>query len=372
MLSKQKLTIMRIIDTLEYATANDIKVVFEKDEQIIGNVHMQLSRLIEDGLVKRIEKSYRLTEKGRNILNFKEVKETSPTLTFSEERVKEFFKFASSDGILDKLTELVSPHILGLNMVKLSSLLTIISLDDEKTCKNRINLLLKGESGTGKSEIIKWCHDNLWGVFSDTNTRKTGFRGGALGYQYKPGLLQMANNSVLYIDEIDKFEPKDLDALLSALSYGKVFINLDKVSKETDTYVRCISTCNNEKRLKEELINRFDLVIEVKNLSEKERESIIFKKTNDWNRKSDSPDSTFVIDYIKYASKFPTSLPEDREEISNILIEEFSRGKLRGRSVRKIESVYRIALALGRLKLKSIISTEEIKEAINLLNESKY
>ena len=374
MLSKQKMEILKILETLIQASANDIKVLYEKDGNTIGSVHNQLMRLIEDGLVKRVGNAYSLTEKSKNILLFNNTNKTTIPifLTFSEERIKEFFKFASSGEFLDNLSELLCPHILGLNTVKLSSLLTILSLDDLGNFKNRLNILLIGEAGTGKSQIIKWCYEKLWGVFSDTNTKKAGFRGGAMGYQYKEGLLQKANNSIIFIDELDKFDPQDLDVLLSAFSYGKVFINLDKVNKETNTFVRCIATCNNEKRLKQELIDRFDLVLNVKNLTEEEREKIIYKKANEWNRSSAIIDSSFIIDYIKYASKFPTKIQEDREELSTLIIEEFSCGQLKNKSIRKIESVFRIALAIGRLKLKQTVGVDEVKQALNLIKESKY
>jgi len=336
------------------------------------NVYVQLNRLIEDGLVIRTEKNYKLSEKALLLLSGEQ--KTSPTTitVHSDKDIEEFRKFSATPSCLKDVLENFAPHILGLPEAKLSVLLSMLSLNDNGSSKNRTSVLLKGDSSTGKTSLIKWAFNNLWGFYSDTNTKKSGFRGGVMGYQYKPGLLQKADNSVLFIDELDKFEPSDLDALLGAMQDGRVFIHLDKVDKETETNIRVVASCNNEQKLKQELLSRFDLVIDLKHLSEDDKIKLVNRKANDWNREANGIDVDFLTKYLQYCKEFEVKLPEDRSKISNILVNEIKHGCLQGKDIRKIESIFRISLSLAKLFLSPEVTDRELKLALTLIKRSVY
>lgn len=292
----------------------------------------------------------------------------TPQITISYDKV--FRVFSKRKDLLKAIASKYAPHILGKQTEKLAVLLSLIS-DSDATNRNRIHVLLKGIPGDGKTSILYWAYKNLYGNFSDSNSTKNGLRGSTLGYMYKEGLLQKSNHSVAYIDEIDKYAPEELDACLSAMETGKVFINMGKVNMETEANTRIIATCNNEARLRKEMLSRFDLIITTKSLDEEEIEKVIENKTDKWNQDIEQEDSNFIIDYIKYVRKFASKLPKDKSSIIKLIQSERKTGALVGRDIRKIESVLRLSVALAKLKLKEVVTTEEVKEALELIRVSR-
>lgn len=372
-LTKQQHKLLEIMVELERdTTPNELEIIYKsKHKEIGGNsVYKQLDRLVVDGFVKRLSHGkYGLTNKCLAILNDKENTPQEHSIRFTEEEVKEFKEFSKLENCLDILAEMLNPALLGLQKERLAALVVLISAKDEYGDRNRVTLLLSGPPSVGKSQIIKWIYIFLWGFWIESDASQSGMKGTGKGYQFSEGILQKADNSVVLIDEIDKMNKKDQSSLLSAIETGTVKVNKDRVDRETPARVRIIATCNNKGMMVEQLLNRFDIILDVEKLSDDERNGLITKRTNDWNReKISSKGATFLKKYLIFANQISVQLPEDREWVNNYLLHELQYGVLQAKDPRQIEAIYRIAIAIGKLKLHTEVDLEDLKKAIYLLS----
>lgn len=121
--------------------------------------------------------------------------------------------------------------------------------------KNKHNILIMGPTGTGKTEIIRQISENLglpMVVVDATEYTKTGYVGKSVEdmlislYNNADGNLELAQNSILVIDEFDKLaKESDRDssvnstgvqrALLTLIEGSKREIELNKKTIEFDT-----------------------------------------------------------------------------------------------------------------------------------------
>ncbi|CAA9892918.1 Response regulator with CheY-like receiver, AAA-type ATPase, and DNA-binding domains [Candidatus Methylobacter favarea] len=134
-------------------------------------------------------------------------------------------------------------------------------------------VLLTGESGTGKSAVARWIHDNSpnhSGPFIAVNcaalphslveSELFGVRKGAFtdASKDRPGLFSQADSGTLFLDEIAELPLEIQPKLLQALETGKVRALGD--TKETRVSIRLIAATHQplEQRIHDRLF-RFDL-----------------------------------------------------------------------------------------------------------------
>ena len=376
-ITKQQMKTLKILKEKlgNKALARSIEEAYNESGEVIGNVWEVMKRLSEEGWVKRVDdKRYTLTQNGENVLENKKDKKHDINITFEKKQVEEFHKLSAERDIIKRLSGYVCPEIIGLEGEKVAALASIVSDDIVNGDNNRVFVLLSGDPGTGKSKLLVWLQENLWGFYADKACTGPALTGGADGEQKKEGLLEKANGSIVYLDELEKMEKKDQAAILNAMSRGIITINKGRVvNDEREAMIRVIAACNNEQTIIEPLRDRFDLVFQTRKLSKEEKEGFIRLKMNDFNRVKmggeGNPD--FFKNYMRYAQRFGSALPEDREFLTEIIIEETRSGKLQGRGARGIESIPKIAIALAKLKLKRVVGIEEVKEAIELVKEKR-
>lgn len=357
------------------ATAATIKRIHDEKGHV-GNIYDVLKELLLEGFVIKTDKSYRISQKGLDILDNKEEKDPS-VMSFPEEDVKRWEDYAKSNDVLDKLPEKFNPGILGLKKERLACMLAMISSNDIEGDNNRIHVLFEGEPGTSKTNLIRWPSKYLnLGFFADYDTSKAGLKGGGKGMQYHQGLLADADCNTLAIDELDKMNKSgDQDALLTAMSQGTGTLYRDNVKKgNINQRVRILATCNNRNGIKEALLDRFDLRFFVKNLSDEDKDKFIRKKVQEWGRKKtnlDEEGEDFLKKYLIYAKSIEIKFPEDRSEIAEAMIFAKNSGNLQGAEARRTESVMRICQAIGKLRLHRIVTKEDVDAAMDLIGSER-
>jgi len=370
-LTKQQHKILDIMLKLDRDTKpNEIENLYREKYKQIGesSVYKQLERMAADGFIKRVSHGkYSVTDRCLALLKNGEAS-PEKSIRFTDEEIEEFKEFAKQKDSLELLAEILNPSLLGLQKERLGALIAIVSAKDKYGDRNRVSVLLSGAPSLGKTQIIKWCQMFLWGHWIDSDASESSLRGTGKGFQFTEGVLQRADNSVLYVDEIDKMNKKDQEALLSAIELGSVKINKDRVERETSARIRIIATCNEKGRIIEQLLNRFDIQFDVKKLSEEERDRLIRKKTNDWNREKLSIKSAdFLKKYLIFVNQWETALPSDREWINGYLLKELKYGVLQNKDPRQIEAIYRISISIGKLRLHPEVTMDDLKRAIEIL-----
>lgn len=161
-------------------------------------------------------------------------------------------------------------------------------------------VLLTGESGTGKSAVARWIHDNspnYLGPFIAVNcaalpyslveSELFGVRKGAFtdASKDRPGLFLQANSGTLFLDEIAELPLETQPKLLQALETGKVRALGD--TKETEVKVRLIAATHqtleqrvNDKLFRSDLYHRLNVIsLEVPTLRERKEDLDELTKT---------------------------------------------------------------------------------------------
>ena len=123
----------------------------------------------------------------------------------------------SNGGALDYFAALVNPKIAKLEYAKKIVFLSLVSASDKFGDRGRIHTLLYGREGTAKSTIGMWLVHRLGIEGASHRSSDVGLTGDARGSEIVPGALPAADGSAIYIDELDKFDKKDLNGLLENL-----------------------------------------------------------------------------------------------------------------------------------------------------------
>ncbi len=170
-----------------------------------------------------------------------------------------------------------------------SSMRQLINLAKRAAAVNS-TVLLAGESGTGKSAVARWIHDNSpnrQGPFIAVNcaalphslveSELFGVRKGAFtdAGTDRPGLFLQANSGTLFLDEIAELPLETQPKLLQALETGKIRALGD--TKETVVNVRLIAATHqplaqrvNDKLFRADLYHRLNVInLEVPPLRER-------------------------------------------------------------------------------------------------------
>lgn len=367
MVSKQRKQLLEILSERGVATPKKLEEAYNDNYgSEIGNVHEQLNRLVENILVTRTDNGYKITEEGLKYVKNKHRNTGNTDIFLTDKEVEEIKKIGERDDTLEYIKRHAYPELLGLDDAKLACLASAVSLSDKGSSKNRVSVLLYGEKGTGKTALMKNTIDLIDGEQAGTSGCQTGLRGQARGSTYKKGSLQRADQTAIGIDELGKYSNTAQDALLEAMNDGQVKINIDQVNKTTDTRVRVIATANHINALKTELRDRFDMEIQVDTLDTKQKKKLLVRNANNWNRETNI-DRKLIKKYIYYCNQIDTSLPENRENIINAITESFD--SIEHITARRLEGVFRLSLAIARLRLKEIVDEEDIKVATNLLKK---
>ena len=170
-----------------------------------------------------------------------------------------------------------------------SSMRQLINMAKRAAAVNS-TVLLTGESGTGKSAVARWIHDNSpnhLGPFIAVNcaalphslveSELFGVRKGAFtdAGTDRPGLFLQASSGTLFLDEIAELPLETQPKLLQALETGKIRALGD--TKETEVNVRLIAATHqplaqrvNDKLFRADLYHRLNVInLEVPPLRER-------------------------------------------------------------------------------------------------------
>lgn len=374
-LTKQQSKILDLMLELNRTTTqNELQQIYNtkyKDEDISVGIYNQVSRLVEAGYIKRVkEGKYEVTNMAKQLLN--PDKEEVIPITFTQGEVDQIKAWSKEPNILAKLCENLNPGLLGLEVEKLAVLISLLSLNDAFGDKQRVHVILHGEPSSGKTSLLQWAHDNLWGLWAEAaDAGGTSFSGSARGYQVEGGLLTMADKGSLFVNELDKLDVSYQKHFLSSMSEGRVTIDKSSVKTTLPAEARILANCNAYDKLNAELKSRFDITVTMKRLTRDDEKRIIRKKANDWGREKAVMTQDLFKRYLEYARQFVPTLPEDRSFLAEYMIQERETGALMKEDMRGIESPIRIMLALSRLQLKPFPDQNDLKLALLLIDNNE-
>lgn len=372
-------------------------------------------------------------------------KETSTSLnndsgasSWVEEDEREFRRLSRERGIIDKIIGSMAPSIYGHRDIKTAIACSLFGgvakdIDGKHSIRGDINVLLLGDPGTAKSQILKYAEKTAnRAVFA------TGQGASAVGltasvrkdpitreWTLEGGALVLADKGTCLIDEFDKMNDQDRTSIHEAMEQQS--ISVSKAGIVTSLQARCaiIAAANptggkynstlplsQNVNLTEPILSRFDILCVVRDLVNPELDERLASFVIDSHMRSHPSNDEDVLDDNEDAmddgmsrrEKITQSNEQRESEISPIPQEtlakyiRYARAKVSPKlhqmdmdkvalvyadlrresistgsfpiTVRHLESIIRIAEAFARMRLSDFVSQGDLNRAIKVSIDS--
>lgn len=328
---------------------------------------------------------------------------------FTEEEKLQFHEFAKNENLYEIISSLIGPSIHGLDDIKKAIAVQLFSgsakqFDDGTRRRGDIHILLIGDPGIGKSQLLKYVQSVAPKCVytSGKGASAVGLTGAAIldkrtkNFTIEGGAMTRADNGIICIDEFDKMQDCDRGAIHEAMEQQT--ISIAKAGLYATLKARCaVLAAANSKTgrwvLKKTYEQNVDLTPAL--LS---RFDMIFVLIDKQNEGCDTDTSKFVIDqhiqeslntenseiyginltrYIQYCRE--NFNPRLSDEVAAKLCELYVnlRNPLETSTkdkpiitVRQLEGLIRIIEAIAKMHQRSETSVGDYNEAVRLFRAS--
>ena len=381
-----------------------------------GTEPKQMLMVLEDDLVDELSpgdkvritgtlKTFREERSGKfknyiYVNHIEHLEQEFEELELSAEDEEKILELSKDPHIYDKIINSTAPSIKGHRDVKEAIALqlfggTVQELEDQTRLRGDIHILIVGDPGIGKSQILKYVSKLApRSVYtSGKGTSGAGLTAAAVrdelgGWSLEAGALVLGDQGNVCVDELDKMRSEDRSALHEALEQQTVSIAKAGIMATLNTRCSVLAAANpkfgtfdqyktlaNQIDLPSPILSRFDLifVIEDKPDVEKDRElARHILKTHQYSNVAYDIEPELLRKYIAYARKNIHPILTDE---SNKVLEEFYVSVRTGGieedtpvpiTPRQLEATIRLAEASAKLHLKNEVDASDAHRAISL------
>lgn len=289
---------------------------------------------------------------------------------WTEEEEREFRKLSQEKGIIDKIISSMAPSIYGHRDIKTAIACSLFGgvpkdVNGKHSIRGDINILLLGDPGTAKSQILKYAEKT-----SSRAVFATGQGASAVGltasvrkdpitreWTLEGGALVLADKGTCLIDEFDKMNDQDRTSIHEAMEQQS--ISISKAGIVTTLHARCaiIAAANpnggrynstlplsQNVNLTEPILSRFDILCVVRDTVNPESDERLARFVIDSHMRShpsntedledDDNDDIEIENNITRVEKLENSNKQREQEISPISQEllrkyiQYSRSKV--------------------------------------------
>jgi magnesium chelatase subunit D len=241
-----------------------------------------------------------------------------------------------------------------------------------------LGVLIKGPTGTAKSVLVRSFVDMLPDkdiVSIPQNVTDEQLFGGldiedaiiSGKMTIKGGTLQRADNNILYLDNVNLFDPKTLNSILEYAGSGKVIVEREGVSAEYDLRTTIIATMDPaEQALPDSIADRFDICVQSYTVEDEMKRIDIISS----NLEFDADPEGFIEQHPSGADVTLKRIENAKRILKDVRITEFDIEKiaqvcmdLNVKGHRADISTARTARILAALDNRTAVSDDDIKEA---------
>ena len=330
-------------------------------------------------------------------------------IEISEEDEKKIKELSEDPYVHERIFASIAPSIQGHNTIKESIALLLFggvskTLPDGTRLRGKSNILMIGDPGTGKSQILKFVADLAVRALytSGKGSSAAGLTAAVMhdadsgAMTLEAGALVLADQGIACIDEFDKMDPTDRTAIHEAMEQHTVSIAKAGIIATLNARTSILAAANptlgryesslsvqDNIRLPLTILSRFDLVwIMVDTIEEtKDRELAQFILNLHQMKKAKGAPATpavpqdFLKKYISYAIRYvrPQLTSEAAEVIERFYVD-LRKSAEGGAAVpitaRQLESLVRLSEARAKIALRPKVSKEDAQAAIRLMEDS--
>ncbi|KAI5918571.1 MCM-domain-containing protein [Camillea tinctor] len=331
---------------------------------------------------------------------------------FSEEEEQEFMELSRRPDLYNIMADCIAPSIYGNRDIKKAILCLLLGgskkiLPDGMKLRGDINVLLLGDPGTAKSQLLKFVEKaapiSIYtsgkgssaagltaSVQRDHSTREFYLEGGA---------MVLADGGVVCIDEFDKMRDEDRVAIHEAMEQQTISIAKAGITTILNARTSVLAAANpifgryDDMKTPGEnidfqttILSRFDMIFIVKDEHTRDKDERIAKHVMGIHMGGrgleDQVEGEVPVEkmrrYISYCKSrcAPRLSPEAAEKLSSHFVsirKQVHASELEANTrssipitVRQLEAIVRITEALAKLTLSPIVTEQHVDEAIRL------
>ncbi|RSN68434.1 Minichromosome maintenance protein MCM [Candidatus Korarchaeum cryptofilum] len=331
-------------------------------------------------------------------------------LEITPEDEEEILKLSEREDLEELIVKSIAPSVFGWADVKRAIAYALFGgstkiLADGSKVRGEINVLLVGDPGVAKSQLLKYTAQLAPRGLYTTGKGSTAagltaavVRDSATGgWTLEAGALVLADMGVACIDEFDKMSEDDRRSIHEAMEQQTISIAKAGIVATLNARTTIIAAANPKKgkyddyvtvaeniNLPPTILSRFDLVFIMKDRPGVESDSMVAEHIL-ITRMGRNPEAKPPIDpnllkkYIAYAKQNidPILTDEAAERIKNYYVDVRGRGikeseegivqDLISITPRQLEALIRLSEARARMHLRREVTAEDAEMAINLM-----
>uniref|UniRef100_A0A3P8ZT75 DNA replication licensing factor MCM5 n=1 Tax=Esox lucius TaxID=8010 RepID=A0A3P8ZT75_ESOLU len=336
---------------------------------------------------------------------------------FTPQEEEELRALAASPDIYGSLARSLAPSIYGSEDLKKAIACLLFGgsrkrLPDGLTRRGDINLLMLGDPGTAKSQLLKFVERcSPIGVYtSGKGSSAAGLTASVLrdpvtrGFIMEGGAMVLADGGVVCIDEFDKMREDDRVAIHEAMEQQTISIAKAGITTTLNSRCSVLAAANSvfgrwDDTKGEDnidfmptILSRFDMIFIIKDVHDHQRDMVRGHENSAFDMLKCAHTQTEGVEgeitlatlkkYIAYARTKcgPRLSAVAAEKLKNRYVVMRSGAREHEResdkrasipiTVRQLEAVVRISESLAKMKLQAVAGEEEVDEALRLFQVS--
>jgi replicative DNA helicase Mcm len=349
-------------------------------------------------------------------------------MEITTEDVEEILALSREPDVHELMIDSIAPTIYGYREEKFAMVLQLFSgvtkhLPDKSRIRGDMHLLLIGDPGTGKSQLLSYIRKVApRSVYtSGKGSSAAGLTAAAVrddfgdGQQWtlEAGALVLADKGIAAVDELDKMNPDDRSAMHQALEQQEISVSKAGINATLKSRCSLLGAANprygrfdpyepigEQIDLEPALISRFDLIFTVQDKPDPEQDANLAdhilnanyagelntQRERMANPEFDQAEVEAVTEdvepavepelmrkYIAYARRecFPSMTEAARERIKEFYVEMREKGTDEDAPVpitaRKLEALVRLAEATARVRLSDTVTEADADRVVGLV-----
>jgi replicative DNA helicase Mcm len=325
---------------------------------------------------------------------------TLERIAISTENEKQILAIANKSDAYDKIIASFAPHVYGHEVIKEAILLLIVGsvtkkLEDGSTRRGDINVLLVGDPGTAKSEMLKFAAKVAPRGLYTSGRGSTAAGLTAAVIRDKSGIMMLEAGAVVLgdqglvcIDEFDKIKAEDRSALHEVMEQQTCSVAKGGIVATLNARTSILSAANpmygkydpfknitENVNLPIPLLTRFDLVYVIRDTPEKEKDSRVASHILEIHQDADHAaqpaiDIDLFSKYLAFSKQIEPRLTTDAINIIRNYYMKMRNVESDGMitvTPRQLEGLIRLATARARILLRDRVESEDAERAIYLV-----